>query len=147
VEIIRRRMLTSFELFDAVSLFIWCGNAVPKPLLLELHPWSSLKSFVQIGLTNRSPRDAVWVKAPPGSTRLRKAREAAAFRATSTRTATATARSSCRGRAAPRHRPWHRTRWVRTWWCPCSSCKRARTPCTSTSSWHRPVRLLTFCER
>jgi len=27
------RMLTLFELFGAVFLFIWCGNPVPTPLL------------------------------------------------------------------------------------------------------------------
>jgi len=27
-------MLTLFELFGAVFLFIWCGNGVPTPLFL-----------------------------------------------------------------------------------------------------------------
>jgi len=34
-------MLTLLELFGAVFLFIWCGNAVPIPLFLALHPWPS----------------------------------------------------------------------------------------------------------
>ena len=33
-----RRMLTLFELFGAVFLFIWCGNAVSSSLFLALHP-------------------------------------------------------------------------------------------------------------
>jgi len=32
-------MLTLFELFGAVFLYIWFGNAVPTPLFLALHPW------------------------------------------------------------------------------------------------------------
>ena len=35
-----RRMLTLFELFGTVFLFIWCGNGVPTPLFLALHPCS-----------------------------------------------------------------------------------------------------------
>jgi len=31
-------ILTSFEIFGAVFLFIRCGNAVPAPLFLSLHP-------------------------------------------------------------------------------------------------------------
>jgi len=31
-------MLTLFELFGAVFLFIWCVNAVPTPLFLAIHP-------------------------------------------------------------------------------------------------------------
>jgi len=31
-------MLTLFELFGAVFLFIWCENAVSTPILLALHP-------------------------------------------------------------------------------------------------------------
>jgi len=34
-----RQMLFLFELFGAVFLFIWCGNGVPTPLILALHPW------------------------------------------------------------------------------------------------------------
>ena len=33
-----RRLLTLFEIFGAVFLFILCGNAVPAPLFLALHP-------------------------------------------------------------------------------------------------------------
>jgi len=32
-----RRKLTLFEVFGVVFLFIWCGNAVPTPLVLALH--------------------------------------------------------------------------------------------------------------
>jgi len=31
-------MLTLFELFGAVFLFIWCGNSVTTPLFSALHP-------------------------------------------------------------------------------------------------------------
>ena len=35
-----RQTLTSFELFGAVFLFIWCRDGVPTPLFLALHPWA-----------------------------------------------------------------------------------------------------------
>jgi len=32
-------MLTLFELFGAIFLYIWCGNSVSTPHFLALHPW------------------------------------------------------------------------------------------------------------
>jgi len=34
-------MLTLFELFGAVILFIWYGNGDPIHLFLAIHPWIS----------------------------------------------------------------------------------------------------------
>jgi len=35
-----RQIHTLFELFGAAFLFIWCGNGVPTPLHLALHPYT-----------------------------------------------------------------------------------------------------------
>jgi len=37
-----------FELFGAVFLFIWCGNGVPNPHFLALHPYSSYTTAHEI---------------------------------------------------------------------------------------------------
>jgi len=34
------KLNTLFELFGAAILFMWCGNAVPTPLFLALHPYT-----------------------------------------------------------------------------------------------------------
>jgi len=39
VEILVGQMRTLLELCGAVFLFIWCGNDVPTPHFLALHPW------------------------------------------------------------------------------------------------------------
>jgi len=41
-------MLTSFKLFGAVFLFIWCGNGVPTPRFLALAYTSDKEQFTEL---------------------------------------------------------------------------------------------------
>jgi len=54
-----RRMLTLFELFRLVFLCIWCGNGVPAPVFVALHPWSSTRLEPFFPIHPSTPRTAL----------------------------------------------------------------------------------------